>query len=171
MMDVLRRIALCGFIVFLPVCIFSQEDFLLNGKEKIPSLEEISKQVGNPIAVITWRTLNGNLRIKSAVKCGNYERRYMVENGIAVFQDRAEFEGTWQDWYQTGANKLTEGEELEIILEQVWGSWESGITLYRENINKTMLIKFYKSHDNGFVKNEDGYLYLYGYWYLIDGKL
>jgi hypothetical protein len=80
-------------------------------------------------------------------------------------------QGLWQQWYQTGANKLAEGETLETILEQVWGNWESGMTLYHENINKTMLIKFYKSADSGFVFNEDGYLYLYGYWYFIDGKL
>jgi hypothetical protein len=80
-------------------------------------------------------------------------------------------EGYWQQWYQTGANKLAEGETLEAILEQIWGNWEYGMTLYHENIDKTMLIKFYKSADNGFIFNEDGYLYLYGYWYFIDGKL
>ncbi|MCL1928762.1 MAG: hypothetical protein FWG07_08235 [Treponema sp.] len=49
--------------------------------------------------------------------------------------------------------------------------WEYAMTMYHENIDKTMIIKFYKSNDNGFTESEDGYIYLYGYWYFIDGKL
>jgi hypothetical protein len=157
------------FLILISFSLFPQEDFLLRG-EGIPSLEDISKQLGSPIAVIAWRTQTGVLRIKRAVKGGNYERRYIVKNEIAIFEDRAEMEGYWQEWYQTGANELPDNETLEAILEQIWENWEYGITSYQENIDKTMLIKFYKSDDKGFVFNDDGYLYIYGYWYFIDGK-
>jgi acyl-coenzyme A synthetase/AMP-(fatty) acid ligase len=158
------------FLTLVSFSSFPQEDFLLEG-EGILSLEDISKQLGTPIAVISWRTQTGVLRIKRAVKGGNYERRYIEKDGTVIFEDRAEMEGYWQQWYQTGANELPDNETLESILEQIWENWEYGITSYHENIDKTMLIKFYKSDDNGFVYNDDGYLYIYGYWYFIDGKL
>jgi hypothetical protein len=153
--------------MFIPCMAFSEDDFLLHGS----SLEDLSKQLGNPIEVITWRNTRGALRIKPAVKGGNYQRRYSVENGLAVFEDRAEMSGRWQQWYQTGANELDKGEKLETLLEQIWGSWESGITLYHENIDKTMVIKFHQSAENGFAFSKDGYLYLHGYWYFVDGKV
>jgi len=158
------------FLAFISFSAFPQEDFLLKG-EGIPSLEDLSKQLGNPIAVISWRTSAGALRIKRAVKGGYYERRYIVKNGIAIFEDRAELQGYWQQWYQTGANEIPEGKTLESILKQVWENWEYGMTLYHENIDKTMLIKFYNDNGNEFVTNEDGYIYIHGYWYFIEGKL
>ena len=43
-----------------------QGEFCLDS-DTIPSLESISKQVGNPVTAITWMSLNGNRRFKRAV--------------------------------------------------------------------------------------------------------
>jgi hypothetical protein len=77
--------------------------------------------------------------------------------------------GDWQEWYKTGENELEEGKGLEETLLAVW-DWDSGITLYQENINKTMVIKFLKSEDGALYK-DDMYVYFYGEWYFIEGKL
>jgi hypothetical protein len=44
------------------------------------------------------------------------------------------------------------------------------MTLYQENINKTMVIKFIKSEDGELYK-DDKYVYFHGEWYFIEGKL
>ena len=165
-----KKLFFLVFLTIIPLFVFSQEDFQIQGTDSI-SLEAISKQLGNPIEALSWKTSEGVVLIKTAVKGGHYERRYIVKNGIAIFEDRAEMAGDWQQWYQTGANTLAANEKLETILEQIWGTWEYAMTMYHENIDKTMIIKFYKSNNNGFTESEDGYLYLYGYWYFIDGKL
>jgi hypothetical protein len=168
-MDTAKKIFIAA-LTLISFSLFPQEDFLLKG-EGIPTLENISEQLGNPVAVMSWRNQRGVLRIKKAVKGGNYERRYKVKDNIAIFVVRAEMEGYWQQWYQTGANELPENETLESILEQIWENWEYGITSYHENIDKTMLIKFYKSDGGGFSFNDDGYIYIYGYWYFVEGRV
>jgi hypothetical protein len=165
-------------LVVIPPFVYAQEDFSLEFSEDgssppvehIPSLEDISKLMGNPIAVVTWRAIRGNMRFKRAVKCGNYERRFFARDGLAVFEDRAELKDGWQEWYQTGANEIPEGETLESLLNETW-DWDLGITLYQENLDKTMLIKFSPFDGDAFAKTEDGSLYAFGYWYFIDGKL
>jgi hypothetical protein len=72
-------------------------------------------------------------------------------------------------WYQTGENELEEGAYLEATLLAEW-DWDFGMTLYQENINKTMVIKFIKSEDGKLYK-DDWYVYLQGEWYFIEGKL
>jgi hypothetical protein len=139
------------------------------GAEKIPGLEDISRQTGSPIAVIMWRTERGNLRFKRAVKCGQYERRFHVEGRNAIFEDRAELGGDWQEWYKTGENELEEGKGLEETLLAEW-DWDFGMTLYQENINKTMVVKFMKT-EGGELYKDDIYVYFYGEWYFIEGKL
>jgi hypothetical protein len=174
----LRLFVIGTALAVIPFFVFSQDGFSFKFSEdgsappagKIPSLEDISTSVGNPIAVITWKPIRGNMRFKRAVKCGNYERRFFVRDGMAVFEDRAELKGDWQEWYQTGANEIPQGGTLESLLNETW-DWDFGMTLYQENFDKTMLIKFSKSDGDGFVKNEDGCLYACGYWYFIAGKL
>jgi hypothetical protein len=158
---------MAAVLAIMPFPVFPEEE---GSAGKIPSLEAISNQVGNPIAVVTWRTDRGNMRFKRAVKCGIYERRFHVEGNKVVFEDRAEMQGDWQEWYKTGENELTGGDSMETVLDREW-DWEHGITLYQENIDKTMLIKFFKSDIGGFYSNGDGYLYAYGSWYFIEGKL
>jgi hypothetical protein len=162
-----RGLMLSVVFIMVPFFAFPQDDASL-GAGKIPSLEDIARQTGNPIRPIMWRTERGNLRFKQAVKCGSYERRFYVEGRKVVFEDRAEMGGDWQEWYKTGENELEEGKGLEETLLAVW-DWDFGITLYQENINKTMVIKFI-SEDRALYK-DDMYVYFYGEWYFIEGKL
>ena len=122
-----------SLILLLAICnsffAYSQEDFVIYG-DGIPSLEDLSRQLGNPITVITWRTERGNMRFKRAVLDGLYERRYIVNNGVAIFEDRAEMSGEWQEWYQTGANELAENQKLEATLQVA--SWRENGYVIRE---------------------------------------
>ena len=148
----------------VPLFVFSQENFDLPF-DKIPTLEDISEEMGNPIRVITWMSVRGNMRFKRAVLCGNYERRFYVDNNNVTFEDRAEFKDVWQNWYKTGENKLAENETIETVLD-IFLKYDLGLTIYQENIDKTMVIKFLSSNSN-----DDGYVYIYGIWYFIEGNL
>jgi len=157
--------ALLISIIFVNVSffVFSQENFNLPF-DKIPTLEDISEEMGNPIRVIAWRSVRGNMRFKRAVLCGDYERRFCVDKNKITFEDRAEFKGVWQNWYKTGENNLAENETIETVLD-IFLNNDLGLTIYQENIDKTMIIKFIKSND------DDRYVYIYGIWYFIEGKL
>jgi hypothetical protein len=157
----------CILLVNFPFLLFSQEDFLLPFS-KVPSLEDISIEMGNPITVIAWRSILGNMRFKRAVLCGNYERRFRVANTKVIFEDRAEFKGDWQDWYITGEKELEKDETIETVLS-IFLDYDLGLTIYQENIDKTMVIKFSKRSDT--AGGDDGYFYIYGVWYFIEGKL
>jgi hypothetical protein len=163
-----RGMVLCLVLAAVPFFAFSQ-DISLSSAGTIPSLEDISRQVGTPITTIMWRTERGNMRFRRAVKRGVYERRFRVEGRKVVYEDRGELDGDWQEWYQTGENELDEGKRLEETLRTEW-DWNYGITLYQENVDKTMVIKFIQREDGGFYTDGE-YLYLYGEWYFIEGKL
>jgi len=88
-------------IIFVNISlfVFSQKYFNLPF-DKIPTLEDISEEMGNPIRVITWMSVRGNMRFKRAVLCGDYERRFFVDNNKVTFEDRTEFKDVWQNKYK-----------------------------------------------------------------------
>ena len=163
-----RGMVLGMVLILVPFFAFSQE-FFLSSAGTIPSLEDVSRQVGSPIMTIMWRTERGNMRFRRAVKRGVYERRFRVDGRKVVYEDRVEMDGYWREWYQTGENELDPGKYLEETLRTEW-DWNFGITLYQENIDKTMVIKFIQREDGEFYTDNE-YLYLYGEWYFIEGKL
>jgi hypothetical protein len=80
----------------------------------------------------------------------------MLKAGTRFLKTGWNLAGDWQEWYKTRENELEEGRRLEETLLAEW-DWDFGMTLYQENINKTIVIKFIKSED--------------GEWYFIEGKL
>ncbi|MDR2768659.1 MAG: hypothetical protein LBB82_10090, partial [Treponema sp.] len=74
---------LSAVFIMLPFFAFPQDN-ASPGAGKIPSLEDIARQTGNPIRPIMWRAERGNLRFKQAVRCGSYERRFSIAGGTAV---------------------------------------------------------------------------------------
>lgn len=154
-------------LVMVPFFAFSQNIFP-SSAVTIPSLEDISRQVGNPITTIMWRTERGNVRFKQAVKRGIYERRFRVNGRKVTYEDRVELDGDWREWHPTGENELDKGKRLEETLRTEW-DWNLGITLYQENIDKTMVIKFIQREGGEFYTDNE-YLYLSGEWYFVEGK-